>query len=471
MPQDRFDEWLKKSVDGYQTPVDLDADWHALSQRLGNKKKRRLGFIWWWGAPVAALLFLSGYFLFSSNNAGTNSVTNFIEKDKTDVSQYQKITPSKNDQVMPLKSGNEQFAQSLENVKTDLDEATPNTESSVTIKDNNNGENSLHIAAQEPTNEGTNWGKQSLKQNHTQLLNRIEAKESDANENENQIELTNHTYTDVRRGVTSIVPPIVTKLSTVEQDNHELLRPSTLKVHEPSKASWQIDFGMMVGSFSSNYLDAKDQTAIAAFNEIEKPKESFSISLLIYRHLGDKWYLGSGIEAGMRHLTYAQDFTDTVQGKMDNQIIKIIEDFDGQVSNIYGTGNGQTVYDVNRQNHQVFYSLSVPVVVKKDFSLGRKWSITTQGGIVPTINSWRQGYSIVSSSSDLALVDLNDRYANNLTAHLTLTCGLNYAISPSWDLYGGLRGNYQVLGQKEVNELWNQQMNDYGVNLGIRKSF
>lgn len=58
MSDPQFDDHLRNTLSGHQTPLDTEALWDRLSPLLTEDKKRRRGFLWWWVGGAALVLAL-----------------------------------------------------------------------------------------------------------------------------------------------------------------------------------------------------------------------------------------------------------------------------------------------------------------------------------------------------------------------------------------------------------------------------
>lgn len=449
MSQDQFDKWLKDSIQSVQSDVDLDQEWQTLNHRLADDRRKRRVAAWWWiaGSSVAILTIA----LFSLNLEGAQTEIN-DDHDRAKVLQQHHALGEKNHhsdaiQTPDLQRGTSESENVIQNVSSSSGEATSTSsadagESRATSLTDLQAERLIETS---PIPQS--WNEMPIRQTSIVFENAPATSET-------------------RSRIDVVLLPLAN--SNLELEFPDLAKPQ-FKSKDPL-GPWSVELSFMAGTFINDYKESgKDPALTSAFTAVEEAQEVLGGELLVNCDLGNGWQLGAGVGIMSRHISYSQRFSDTIRGTSPDQIIRTLEDFDGNISNIYGSGDGQYVYDVERRNHQIFISLSTPIRVRKAFFLNRKVSMGLHLGIAPVFFVMDRGNSIVSNENDLFLMDLKDRYDSDISMDIRGGYDLSWHLDNRHEVFAGLVLSYQVLGRPGMNEAWDQNFHNGMINLGFRK--
>ncbi|MDX1685021.1 MAG: hypothetical protein R3275_07280 [Saprospiraceae bacterium] len=233
--------------------------------------------------------------------------------------------------------------------------------------------------------------------------------------------------------------------------------------------NWSIEFSLLSGIIFSQYSKFNPGAADLEkeFDLVEQDCEALGVDGRVYRQLTSKLHVGIGLRYSQSHISYSQSFTDTFPNTRPDQLIRTIEDWDGAVTDIYGSASGKTIAKVKRANHQLFRTLYTPITLRYIIPTNNL-SIFTDLTFNPVVSRWRSGKSIHTSSKDLQLIDLKERYQTRFDASLEGRVGIIIRVASNFSLTGGLSFGYNAFGQKAKNNLWKQSIHEAAFSIGIR---
>lgn len=473
MSQDPFDKWLKNSVDNVDSKVDIENDWTALSERLSEDKDRRKGAFWWWtGSGIAVVLSLLFF---------------FNPMEKMDIRPSEALISKEKINATNSQSKSQQHSNSEDNVllniaQNEVDDnqaiITKTSSSNAINKPIENNQfyalknNSLDFEANKNTSLNVNNNPTQINQEKDEInaepLDDHSTISLEYQPFSEKTILEDQTNAPLKREAYAIdfLATSIKGLNTeYSLESLGLKSSDYIKISQPS--IWTISLAFSGGVFQNKYRKV-DASLAEALNRVETAREVLGLELKVYRKLSQSWSLGAGINIDMHHLNHQQSFRDTTLGKMSQQVIRTIEHFDGQITSVYGAGNGQFVYDVGRDNHQVFWSLTLPVSLRKSMALSKNMSLGLEAGISPQYYLHRQGNAIIGSERDLALQSLESRYTSSFGASIQLGGDLTWKLSPVIDVFSGIFFQKQVLGQSSTLGQWQQYMDDGRIKIGLR---
>ncbi|GJM31730.1 MAG: hypothetical protein DHS20C18_07310 [Saprospiraceae bacterium] len=465
MSQQDLEKHIREQLQQYPSPVNPDAIWEQIADRVPKKKKRRI-FGWWFFLGLGLLLTI-GWFGYSLNTAKNHVQQQTTTNDKE--AENQTISGRETSGTVPISKPQQNNADVSEIEKV-ISNPPP---SSVTKRESSlifNTNEKPGLQSDQFRSKGytlqTVTPEKAIAPSHepTPALSSTATMHSTSIQSQQNRLALLASLTPLTQGV------VFPDFGEVQLDAPEILIVEHNEKRKKKTIRWSI--GLEGGlSRPTRSLSASDSLSVDYRNLRQSTEE-----LLEAVHLGFNTqielpigiYFRTGLSYTRINEKFEKAFTTVEQDTLEDGIQEIYIDINGDSTNIRGPVPFTRTTSVHKRTYNSLTLLDVPLIVGYRVGADR-WSFLAEGGAYANLQLQAEGNI---AADDDALINLSENEPEVFRANLGLSyhlgLGVEYNISPKLSL--GAKANFRFFPQSFTvdNYALEQKYTLIGVTLGLK---
>jgi hypothetical protein len=453
---------LSSKLTNYESPIQLEGEWDRLEKRLNKEKRRRLLVI---VLPLLLLLSSTAFYINYLYHHTSKLKATIVKKN---AAQFENKT------LVPIIKSDQHFHSSNKLSKINTNEGNSDLASNQNSLFNANKQNKIeHINASENT---VNYNRPSaINENHTneaaqqQNLSSLDKNNTDYKESEKEIFTTGNkalmlpyqTNPSID-GIETIAP--ISTLSFVDKRQEHMLPAFIMpQVLNKQRNNFWIDAAIAVGKPITTYTDLLPEAhqLVNLKKKAERPLENIQWDLFLGKHIIQDFYIKAGLQLVMANELLKTSIMDTTSAQLTNIVTGTYTNLEGIKQDNFGTLKKVTITEKEITKYSNIQTLSIVVLLGKNFTLGKtRWSAEAGAGI-PVWHSY-SGMTLAGSNT---LLNKNKVYTSNRNWSMMASIRHQYPIRKSLLLTGG----YTFTKNKLSTNLGYSQITDvHSVSVGLR---